>query len=77
ALGSSTTVKGEIKNDSRENISSALFGLKVLGKDGKVIHETSFSIISLKSNGIKSFDQLITGIHPSQISGYEIAFKQQ
>ncbi|MCR4342425.1 MAG: hypothetical protein NUV40_00795, partial [Patescibacteria group bacterium] len=32
ALGSSTTVKGEIKNDSRENISSALFGLKVLGK---------------------------------------------
>ncbi len=74
-FGSSTTVKGEIKNDSRENISSALFGLKVLGKDSNVIYETTFSIISLKSNGIKPFDQLITGIHPSQISGYEIVFK--
>lgn len=58
-------MKGEIKNNSRENISNVLFGLKVLGKESEIKFETEFSMISIDSYEIKPFDQIITGIRPS------------
>ncbi len=76
-FGSSTLMSGEINNDSRENITGALFSLKVLGENNDIIFETEFSILSINSNETTPFDQMITGIHPSQITEYEITFKNQ
>ncbi len=75
-FGSSTNMKGEIKNNSRENFSSASFGLKVLGKDSNIKFETEFSIVNINSNEIKPFDQTITGVRPSEILKYKIVCKK-
>lgn len=69
-------MKGEIKNDSREDMASVSFSLKILGEDGSMIAETGFSIDSFKSNE-KTFEKLISGVHPSQISEYEIVCKMK
>lgn len=74
-FGNSTSIKGEIKNDSRKNLSSAKFGLKVLGNGGDIIVETEFTILNIDNNEIKPFDEIIRKINPSQVSEYEITFK--
>ena len=74
--GSSSIMKGEIKNDSREDLTGASFSLKILGEDGSMIAETELSIISFKSDEIKPFEQLISGVRPTEISKYEIVFKR-
>ena len=76
-FGNSTSIKGEIKNDSMKNFSSAKFGLKVLGEEGDVIVETEFSIHNIDINEIKPFDKIIRGVQTPQVSEYEIAFKYQ
>ncbi len=73
--GSSTIMKGEIKNDSRDDISIASFSLKVVGKDSDKKFEKKFTIINFSSNGIKKFEQTIDGILPSQVSDYKIVYK--
>lgn len=74
--GSSSIMKGEIKNDSRKDMTGASFSLKILGEDGSMIAETELSIISFKSNEIKPFEQLISGVRPTEISKYEIVLKR-
>ncbi len=73
--GASTIMKGEIKNDSRDDISIASFGLKVVRKDSDKKFEKKFTIINFSSNGIKKFEQTIDDILPSQVSEYEVVFK--
>ncbi|GAX61708.1 hypothetical protein SCALIN_C27_0103 [Candidatus Scalindua japonica] len=77
AFGSSTSIKGEIQNNSRKDFSSALFVLKVIGEESGIILETEFSIVSIGSGEIMPFDQIIIGIHPSLITDYVITFKDQ
>ena len=70
-------MKGEIKNDSRNNLPIASFDLKVSGKESDMKFETTFSIASLESNKIKPFEQVIDGILPSQISEYKIVYNEK
>ena len=76
-FGASTVMKGEIKNDSRDNLPIASFDLKVSGKESDMKFETTFSIVSLESNKIKPFEQTIKGILPSQISEYKIVYSKR
>ena len=75
--GASTVMKGEIKNDSRDNLPIASFDLKVSGKESDMEYNTTFSIISLESNKTKPFEQKIEGILPSQISEYKIVYNEK
>lgn len=76
-FGSSSIMKGELKNGTRRDMASVSFSMKFSGKDGDMIAEAELSIISFKSNEVKPFEQLISDVHPSQISEYEIVCKKK
>ena len=66
--GTSSTIKGEIKNSSRKDITTASLTMKLIGKNGSVIAEFDFHIRNIKSNTIKTFEEMASGVLPSQIS---------
>ncbi len=74
--GTSSTIKGEIKNSSRNDITTASLTMKLIGKNGNVITEFDFHITNIKSNSIKLFEEMASGVMPSQISRYEIKYKK-
>ena len=74
--GSSSIIKGELKNDSRNDISTASFIMKLFGDKGRVITEFDFHISNIKSNTIKPFKEGVSGVLPSQILRYEIKYKK-
>lgn len=76
SFGSSSTVKGEIKNNSKNDFYLASFVMKVYSKDYGMITSFDFSIRRLKSGGIKTFDEIVTGVRPVEISRYEVVFKE-
>ena len=75
-FGSSSIIKGELKNDSRNDISTASFIMKLFGDKGRVITEFDFHISNIKSNTIKPFKEGVSGVLPSQILRYEIKYKK-
>ncbi len=74
--GSSSIAKGEIKNNSRNDISTALFTIKIFGEDSSVIGEFDFSVVNIRSGVIRPFEEMIQGLRSSEISKYEIVFKK-
>ena len=74
--GSSSIIKGELKNDSRNDISTASFIMKLFGNNGRVIAEFDFHITNIKSNTIKPFKEMVSGVLPSQILRHEIKYKK-
>ena len=74
--GSSSIIKGEIKNNSRNDITTVSFLLKLFGENKSVIAEFDFNIMNIKSNSVKLFEQMISGVLPSHISRYKITFKK-
>jgi len=75
SFGSSSTVTGEIKNNSKKDYHLASFVMKVYSKDYGMITSFDFSVRRLKSGGIKSFEEIVAGVHPVDIARYEILFK--
>lgn len=69
---SSSVIKGEIKNNSDNDITTASFTMKLFGENGKIIAEFDFHIRKIASNAIKPFEETARGVLPSQISRYEI-----
>ncbi len=69
---SSSIVKGEIKNNSGSDITSASFVMKLFDKNERMIAEFDFHIKKIASNTIKSFEETVREVLPSQISRYEI-----
>ncbi len=76
SFGSSSTVKGEIKNNSKNDLYLASFVMKVYSEDFGMITSFDFSIRRLKSGGIKTFEEIVTGVPPVEISRYEVVFKE-
>ncbi|MFQ5963348.1 MAG: FxLYD domain-containing protein [Candidatus Scalinduaceae bacterium] len=76
SFGSSSTVTGEIKNNSENDSRIASFVMKVYSKDYGMITNLDFSVRRLKSGDIKPFEEIITGVRPFDIARYEIAFKE-
>ena len=50
--------------------------MKLFGENGDVITEFDFNITNIKSSGMKSIKEMVSGVLPSQISRCEIKFKE-
>ncbi len=75
AFGSSSTVTGKIKNNSKEDFYSASFVMKIFSKEYGMLTSLDFSVRSINSGGTDTFEEIIAGVSPVDIDRYEIAFK--
>jgi len=75
SFGSSSTVTGEIKNNSKKDYNLATFVMKIYGNYG-MITDFDFSLRRLKSGDIKPFKEIITGVLPVDIAKHEIVLKK-
>ncbi|GAX61700.1 hypothetical protein SCALIN_C27_0095 [Candidatus Scalindua japonica] len=74
-FGSSTTVKGNIKNNSENDFYNASFVLKVFSKSYGMLTSLDFSVRNINKGDSKAFEEIITGIQPVDIDRYEVTFK--
>ena len=74
-FGSSSTVKGKIKNNSKEDFYSASFVMKIFSKEYGMLTSLDFSVRSIKSGDTDTFEEIIAGVSPVDIDRYEIVFK--
>ncbi len=75
SFGSSSTVTGEIKNNSKKDYYLATFVMKIYSNYG-MITNFDFSVRRFKSGDIKPFKEIITGARPVDIDRYEIVLKK-
>lgn len=75
SFGSSSSVTGDIKNNSENDFYNASFVMKVYSKDYGMITSLDFSVRSINSGDTKAFEEIITGVQPVNIDRYEITFK--
>jgi len=75
SFGSSSTVTGEIKNNSKKDYHLATFVMKIYSNYGMIIN-FDFSVRRFKSGDIKPFKEIITGARPVDIDRYEIVLKK-
>ncbi len=74
-FGSSSTVTGKIKNNSKDDFYSASFVMKIFSEKYGMITSIDFSVRSINSGDTKTFDEIIAGVSPVDIERYEISFK--
>ncbi|MBT3880177.1 MAG: hypothetical protein HON76_14005 [Candidatus Scalindua sp.] len=74
-FGSSSTVAGNIKNNSENDFYNASFTIKVYSKTYGMITSLDFSVRSINRGDTKAFEEIIAGVQPVDIDRYEIAFK--
>lgn len=74
-FGSSSTVTGKIKNNSKKDFYNASFVMKIFGKEYGLITQFDFSVRNIKSGEVKNFEEIIAGVSPIDIDRYEISFK--
>lgn len=75
SFGTSSTVTGEIKNNSKNDFYLASFVMKVYSKNFGMITSFDFSVRRLKSGDTKTFEEIISGVSPIDIARYDIMFK--
>ena len=74
-FGSSSSVTGNIKNNSKNDFYNASFVVKVFSKAYGMITSLDFSVRSINSGDTKAFEEIISGVQPVDIDRYEITFK--
>ena len=74
-FGSSSTVTGKIKNNSKDDFYSASFVMKIFSKEYGMLTSLDFSVRSIKSGDTETFEEIIAGVSPVDIDRYEIVFK--
>ena len=74
-FGSSSTVTGEIINNSKNDFFSASFVMKVYSEAYGMITSFDFSVRRIKSGETKSFEEIVAGVNPVDIGRYEITVK--
>ncbi|MBC8548797.1 MAG: hypothetical protein H8D23_04025 [Candidatus Brocadiales bacterium] len=74
-FGSSSSVTGNIKNNSENDFYNASFVMKVYSKAYGMITSLDFSVRSINSGDTKAFEEIISGVQPVDIDRYEITFK--
>ena len=74
-FGSSSTVTGEIINNSKDDFSRSSFVMKIYSKNYGMITSFDFSVRQIKSGETKSFEEIIAGVNPVDIGRYEITVK--
>ncbi len=74
-FGSSSSVTGNIMNNSEDDFYNALFVMRVYSKAYGVITSFDFSVRSINSGDTKAFEEIIAGVQPVDIDRYEVTFK--
>ncbi|MFQ5685482.1 MAG: hypothetical protein ACE5GV_02360 [Candidatus Scalindua sp.] len=75
SFGSSSSVKGDIKNNSKDDFFNVSFIMKIYSKAYGMITSFDFSVRHFKSGETKSFEEIVAGVRPVDIGRYEVAFK--
>ncbi|MBE7445397.1 MAG: hypothetical protein HS132_09185 [Planctomycetia bacterium] len=76
-FGSSSQIKGEIKNLSDRDRSIATFMIKVYNVSNMLVFTQDFSIKTFKRDEIRSFSEIISGYAPIEIARYEVLTKRR
>ncbi|HHT9136830.1 MAG TPA: hypothetical protein ACFYEK_06225 [Candidatus Wunengus sp. YC60] len=76
-FGSSSQIKGEIKNFSDRDRSIATFTIKVYNTSDMLLFTQDFSIKTFKKGEIRGFNEIISGYTPLDIARYEIMPKRR
>ncbi len=76
-FGSSSQIKGEIKNFSDRDRSIAAFTIKVYNASDILLFTQDFSIKTFKKGDIRAFSEIISGYTPLDIAKYEIMPKRR
>ena len=74
-FGSSSSVTGNIKNNSKNDFYNASFVVKVFSKAYGMITSLDFSVRSINSGDTKAFEEIISGVQHVDINRYEITLK--
>ncbi len=76
-FGSSSQIKGEIKNLSDTDRSIAVFGIKIYNNSNIPLFTQDFSVKTFKKGETRTFNEIISGYSPLDIAKYEIASKRR
>ncbi|MEK7804801.1 MAG: hypothetical protein AAB264_03730 [Planctomycetota bacterium] len=76
-FGSSSQIKGEIKNAAEKDRSIAMFVIRVFNASDAVLFSQDFSIKTFKSGEVRNFSEIISGYTPLDIAKYEVITKRR
>jgi len=76
-FGSSSQIKGEIKNVSDRDRSIAAFAVRVYNAADVLLFTQDFSIKTFKKGEIRTFSEIISGYTPLEIARYEVITKRR
>ena len=76
-FGSSSQIKGEIKNFSDRDRSIAAFTIKVYNASDMLLFTQDFSIKTFKKGDVRVFSEIISGYTPLDVAKYEIMPKRR
>ncbi|MBI5308698.1 MAG: hypothetical protein HZB37_10305 [Planctomycetes bacterium] len=76
-FGSSSQIKGEIKNAAEKDRSIATFVIRVFNAADVVLFSQDFSIKTFKSGEVRNFSEIISGYTPLDIAKYEVITKRR
>ncbi len=76
-FGSSSQIKGEIKNVAEKDRSIATFVIRVFNASDVVLFSQDFSIKTFKSGEVRNFSEIISGYTPLDIAKYEVITKRR
>ncbi|HHT9110626.1 MAG TPA: hypothetical protein ACFYDZ_05635 [Candidatus Brocadiaceae bacterium] len=76
-FGSSSQIKGDIKNYSDKDWSIATFVIRVYNASNFQLFTQDFSIKTFKKGEVRTFNEIISGYSPLDIARYEVESKRR
>lgn len=76
-FGSSSQIKGEIKNFSDRDRSIATFAIRVFNASDTLLFTQDFSVKTFRKGEIRTFNEIVSGYSPLDIARYEIVPKRR
>jgi hypothetical protein len=76
-FGSSSQIKGEIKNFSERDRSIATFAIRIFNASDMLLFTQDFSIKTFRKGENRTFNEIISGYAPVEIARYEIIPKRR
>ncbi len=76
-FGSSSQIKGEIKNLSDRDRSIAAFTIRIFNASDALLFTQDFSIKTFRQGDVRTFNEIVSGYSPLEIARYEIVTKRR
>ena len=76
-FGSSSQIKGDIKNYSEKDWSIATFVIRVYNASNFQLFTQDFSVKTFKKGEVRTFNEIISGYSPLDIARYEVEPKRR